>query len=272
MLAAVCRLVFGFFVAIGLLAACGSQDDLLLGVTTSVQDSGLLDELVAAFEQESDYRVKPIVQGSGQVMALARQGELDVIMTHATAEELLLIEDGYAIERRPVMHNRFLVAGPGDDPADIAGAASIVDAFIRIAAAEAPFVSRGDESGTHRRERDVWAAVGIDPDGAGWYRESAAGQGQSAFVANDGDAYTLIDSATFTVLEGRLQISELYRDLSELNAYAVIRLNAERLDKVNEEAADAWIEFMESQRAQMLIWRFGRAEYGQGLFEPLLLD
>ena len=272
MLAVVSRFVFVSFAAMGLLAACGSENELLLGATTSVQDTGLLDELVAAFEEDSGFRVKPIVQGSGQVMALARRGELDVIMTHLPEDEAALIVDGFALERTPVMRNHFLVGGPASDPAGVVGARTLADAFARIADSEAAFVSRGDESGTHRRELAVWAEVGVDPVGEGWYRESAAGQGQSAFVANDGDAYTLMDSATFATLRERLQIVELFRGASEPNVYSVIRLNAERLDKVNEGAADAWVDFMTSERAQQLIAEFGRDEFGESLFQPLLLD
>ncbi len=272
MLALVCRPIFVSLVVIGLLSACGSEDELLLGATTSVQDTGLLDELVAAFEEDGAYRVKPIVQGSGQIMELARRGELDVIMTHSPAEEKRLFADGFAVERTSVMQNYFLVAGPRDDPANVAGAASLAGAFQRIAESRSAFVSRGDGSGTHRRELAVWEGAGVDPAGKGWYRESAAGQGQSAFVANDGDAYTLVDSATFATLKERLQIVELFRDASEPNVYSVLRLNAERLDKVNEGAADAWAEFMSSQRAQRLIAEFGRDRSGEGLFEPLLLD
>ncbi len=259
-------------VAMGLLSACGSENDLLLGATTSVQDTGLLDELVAAFEEESGYRVKPIVQGSGQILELARRGELDVILTHSPVDEERFIADGYGLERTPVMQNFFLVAGPADDPAHVATAISLGEALYATAITGSPFVSRGDGSGTHARELAVWADVGADPAGEGWYRESAAGQGQSAFVANDGDAYTLIDSATFATLKERLQIVELFRDASEPNVYSVIRLNAERLDKVNGEAADAWVEFMTSERAQRLIAGFGRDEFGESLFEPLPLD
>ena len=157
MLAVVCRLIFVSLVVMGLLAACGSENELLLGATTSLQDAGLLDELVAAFEEDSGFRVKPIVQGSGQVMALARRGELDVIMTHLPEDEAALIADGFALERTPVMRNHFLVGGPANDPAAVAGARTLADAFARISASEAAFVSRGDESGTHRRELGVWA-------------------------------------------------------------------------------------------------------------------
>ena len=268
------RLAFLGVVALSLasFAACATDDELLLGATTSVQDSGLLDELVAAFEDESGLDVKPIVQGSGQILELARRGELDVILTHSPADEEGLLADGFGLQRTPLMQNFFLVAGPADDPAHVATAISLGEALQAIVIAESSFVSRGDGSGTHKRELVVWADLGVDPAGEDWYRESAAGQGQSAFVANDGDAYTLMDSATFATLEERLQIIELFRDVREPNVYSVIRLNAERLDKVNEEAADAWIEFLASERAQQLIAGFGRDQYGVSLFEPLLLD
>ena len=272
MLAVVCRLVPVSLVAMGLLAACGSGDELLLGATTSVHDSGLLDELVVAFEEDSDLDVKPIALGSGQLMTLARRGELDVIMAHSPADEEALIVAGFALERTPVMRNHFLVAGPASDPAGIAGARTLADAFTRIADSEAAFVSRGDESGTHRRELAVWAEAGVDPLGESWYRVSATGQGQSLLVANEGAAYTLVDSATLVSFAERLQIIEIYRDTAEPNVYSVLRLDADRLSHVNEGAADAWIEFMVSDRAQGVILEFGRDEYGVGLFEPLLLD
>ncbi len=272
MLAVVCRIAIVSLVAIGLLAACGSQDELLLGATTSVHDSGLLDELVAAFEDESDINVKPIALGSGQLMAMARRGELDVIMAHSPEDEAALIADGFAVERISVMRNHFLVAGPAADPAGVAGARDLGDAFARIADAEAGFVSRGDESGTHRRELAVWAELGVDPTGESWYRVSAVGQGQSLLVANDGAAYTFVDSATLVAFAERLQIVEIYRDTVEPNVYSVLRLDADRLAHVNEDAADAWIEFMASDRAQRVIMESGREEYGVSLFEPLLLD
>lgn len=272
MLAVVFRLALLSLVAVGLFAACRSEDELLLGATTSMHDSGLLDELVAAFEDESDLDVKPIALGSGQLLALARRGELDVIMAHSPEDEEALIEDGFALQRTPVMRNHFLIVGPAGDPAGVASARTLADAFGRIAASESSFVSRGDESGTHRRELATWAESGLDPAGESWYRVSASGQGQSLQVTNDGAAYTLVDSATFVAFAERLQITELFRDTAEPNVYSVLRLDAGRLDEVNEEAADAWIAFMISPRAQQLIAEFGRDEFGESLFEPLLLD
>lgn len=264
-------LLTGLFALI-LATACGGDDELLLGATTSVQDSGLLDELADAFEEEYDYDVKPIVQGSGQVIELARRGELDVIMTHSPEDEQSLLDEGVAIERLPVMANYFLVAGPADDPAAVRTAIDLREAFFAIGITEAPFVSRGDESGTHRRELATWPEATIDPQGQDWYRESAAGQAQSLLLANDSDAYTLVDSATFLALRDRLQIAELFRDEAAPNVYSVLRLSDERLDEVDREAAEAWRDFMTSGRAQQLIADFGREEYGESLFRPLLLD
>jgi len=237
-----------------------------------VQDPGLLDELVAAFEDDYGYDVKPIVQGSGQIIELARRGELDVIITHSPGDEQALLNDGVATGTTPVMQNFFLIAGPESDPADVAGADGLADAFARIAASGAGFVGRGDGSGTHRRELATWEAAGVDPAGEDWYRESAAGQGQSVLVANDSDVYTLVDSATFISLADRLQIVELFRDEIAPNVYSVLRLDSEQLTEINENAAAAWIEFITSPRGQTVIEEYGRDEYGVSLFEPLLLD
>jgi tungstate transport system substrate-binding protein len=273
MLSVAARVAFIALLVAAALSACGGgKDELLLGATTSVQDPGLLDELVAAFEEDYDYDVKPIVQGSGQIIELARRGELDVIMTHSPGDEQKLLDEGIALERTSVMRNYFLLAGPESDPAAVAGASSLREAFRRIAESEAGFVSRGDGSGTHRRELATWETAGIDPAGESWYRESAAGQGQSVLVANDSDDYTLVDSSTFIALENRLQIIELFRDEEQPNVYSVLRLDSEELSEVNDEAAAAWIEFMTSERGQRVIDEYGREEYGKSLFEPLLLD
>jgi tungstate transport system substrate-binding protein len=248
---------------------CGSRDEeLLLGVTTSVSDTGLLDALVDAFEARYDYNVKPIVGGSGQVLEQARRGELDVIMTHSPADEEKLIEDGFATERTQVMRNYFMIAGPTGDPAGVAAATSMTEAFGRIASGEHGFVSRGDGSGTHRREQSMWEKAGVDPVGEEWYTESATGQGQNLLVANDNDAYTLVDSSTFISFEKRVQVVELLRDEDDPNVYSVLRLDAGRLTKVNEEGAEAWLAFM-SGEGQELIAGFGREEYGEPLFETL---
>src|SRR4029453_7508243 len=185
-----------------LTASCGGNDnELILGATTSVQDPGLLDEIVRAFEGVTDYHVKPSVGGSGEVLAKARRGELDVVMTHSPADEDRFIADGEGLDKRPVMSNFFLIAGPEADPAGVRDAGNVSEAFKRIASTQATFISRGDQSGTHQRELSIWSDAGITPQGQPWYQESSTGQGQNLVVAADKDAYTLVDSSTFTAFE-----------------------------------------------------------------------
>ncbi|MEO6198281.1 MAG: substrate-binding domain-containing protein [Dehalococcoidia bacterium] len=248
---------------------CGSgEPELLLGVTTSVQDSGLLDVLVEGFEARYDYNVKPIVGGSGQILEQARRGEFDVLLTHSPVDEEALIAQGYGMDRTPVMQNFFLLAGPDDDPAGVGAAATVEGALRLIATSGEAFVSRGDGSGTHRREMQYWASAGIDPVARDWYTQSATGQGQNLLVASDGGAYTLTDSATFVALMERVQMAELFRDTDNPNVYSLVRLDSDRLDGVNAGVADAWLEFM-TGTAQEIIAEFGRDEYGEALFEPI---
>jgi tungstate transport system substrate-binding protein len=250
-------------------SSCGDGDrELLLGVTTSVQDAGLLDVLVDEFESRYNFDVKPIVGGSGQIIEQARRGELDAIMTHSPADEAALLAEGIGVDRTPVMQNFFLIAGPHDDSAGVRDAANTEEAFHRIAAGEHGFVSRGDNSGTHRREQVTWKTAGINPVGKGWYTESATGQGQNLLVANDNDAYTLVDSSTFITFRRRLEIVELFRDEGRPNVYSVVRLDRERLDTVNSDGGDAWLDFMTTE-GQRVIAEFGSGEYAAPLFEPL---
>jgi tungstate transport system substrate-binding protein len=252
------------------LASCGggADNELILGATTSVHDPGLLDEIVREFEAVTDYDVKPIVGGSGQILEMARQGEFDLIMTHSPADEDRFIADGSGLEKRPLMRNFFIVAGPEGDPAGVGSATSLSDAFQRIAGAGHAFISRGDNSGTHRREQSVWGQLGIQPDGEPWYQVSSAGQGQSLLLAADQDGYTLADSSTFAAFQERTGLAALYTDSEEPNIYSVIRINPEKHD-VNASGAIAFAEFIISPAGQCLIGGFGVEEYGEPLFEPL---
>lgn len=254
-------------------AACGGgsgDKELILGATTSVQDSGLLDELVRAFEDISDYDVKPIVGGSGQTLETARQGEFDVILTHSPADEDKFIADGEGLDKRIVMRNFFLIAGPEDDPAGVKDADTLNEAFQRIASGERQFISRGDNSGTHRREVSIWEEIGIQPEGQSWYEESSTGQGQNLLVASDKGAYTLADSSTFTVFGERVDLKALLTDIEEPNIYSLIRISTDKHPNVNAAGAVAWVEFLTSVAGQCLIADFGAEEYGASLFEPAL--
>ena len=254
-------------------AACGGENgdkELILGATTSVQDSGLLDELVRAFEDVSDYDVKPIVGGSGQTLETARRGEFDVILTHSPADEDKFLADGEGIDKRIIMRNFFLIAGPEDDLAGVKGAATLSEAFQRIASEEHRFVSRGDNSGTHRREVSIWEEVGVQPVGQSWYEESSTGQGQNLLVAAEKAAYTLADSSTFTVFKERVDLQPLLTDMDKPNVYSVIRISTDKHPDANSAGAIAWVEFLTSAAGQCLIADFGVEEYGESLFEPVL--
>ena len=254
-------------------AACGGgngDQELILGATTSVQDSGLLDELVRAFEDVSDYDVKPIVGGSGQTLETARLGEFDVILTHSPADEDKFLADGEGIDKRIVMRNFFLIAGPVADPAGVKDAATLSEAFERIASGEHQFISRGDNSGTHRREVSISEEVGVQPEGRSWYEESSTGQGQNLLVASDKAAYTLVDSSTFTVFKERVDLQPLLTDTVKPNIYSVIRISTDKHPNVNSAGAIAWVEFLTSVAGQCLIADFGVEEYGESLFEPVL--
>jgi tungstate transport system substrate-binding protein len=265
------------------LPACGGNADntVVFGATTSVSDSGLLDALISAFEVQSNatvtppasypvsYKVTPVAGGSGQIIEQARRGDLDVIMTHSPTDEAEFVADGEGLEPRAVMENYFIVAGPPDDPAGVAGASTPGEAFRAIARAEAPFLSRGDNSGTHRRELTIWKSLGIKASEHGWYQESAVSQGQNLLVASDKGAYTLVDSSTFITLQHRVNLSAFVTDTETPNVYTVTLVNPASHSRVNAEAARAFAEFLTSARGQLIIREFGQEEFGRALFVPL---
>jgi tungstate transport system substrate-binding protein len=262
------RLYAPALLALALLAAsCGGGGKLIVGATTSLQDTGLLDELIAAYEDESGADVTPVVAGSGQVLALASRGEVDVIITHSPEDERTLVGDGDGIDRRPVMHNFFLLVGPPDDPAKVQSAETAADAFRLIASEGIAFISRGDNSGTNVRELALWKEAGIDPSGESWYQESGSGQGQNLLVASDKAAYTLVDSGTFSVFRGRVELYPFITD-SARNQYSVTRVNPRRHGEVNETGALVFEDWLTSPAAQRIIAGFGVDKYGQPLFEP----
>jgi len=251
-----------------LLTACGGGDRLLLGATTSLQDTGILDELVRGFEKESGRDVTYVVAGSDQVLELARRGEVDVLITHSPDAEQQLVAAGEVIDRRPVMENQFLVAGPPDDRSGVKGAQTAAQAFQRIANSRHAFVSRGDGSGTNKRELVIWQKAGIDPQGQPWYQESATGQGQNLLIASDKGAYTLVDSATFQVFRDRVQLIDYVVDQEAPNLYSVMRVNPDKHTGVHDEAARAFADFVTSPQGQQLIQQFGRDKYGESIFLP----
>ncbi len=251
-------------------AACGSDDEeIILATTTSTEDSGLLDVLVPVFEDDTDYNVKVIAVGSGQALEMGSRGDADVLLTHAPSSEEELVADGSAINRQLVMHNDFIIVGPAADPANIADAATALDALRAIYDGGADFISRGDDSGTHKLELKLWDDLGQDPAGQSWYEETGQGMGATLQVANQRNAYTISDRATFLAQQENLDLEVLSEgDPVLLNIYHVMQVNPDASDSVNGEGGEAFVDFMISDATQQLIGEFGVEEFGQQLFIP----
>ncbi len=240
---------------------------ILLATTTSTRDSGLLDALVPAFEKKTGYVVKTIAVGTGQALAMGKRGEADVLLVHSPEAELVLVRDGWLVHRRPFMHNDFVLVGPPADPARARGL-PIGRALAAILEAEAPFISRGDDSGTHKLEQRLWREASRRPGGPR-YLEAGQGMGPTLRIASEKGAYTLTDRGTFLALRGRLSLEILVEgDAALLNRYSVIEVNPARHPKVNAAGGKAFADFLVSAGAQEVIRTFGVEKYGQPLFFP----
>jgi tungstate transport system substrate-binding protein len=245
--------------------------EVVLATTTSVRDSGLLDLLVAAFERSSGYRVQTTALGTGAALAFAARGAADLVLTHAPEDERRWLAEGNGLDRRLVMYNDFVLLGPRADPAGVRALRDAREAFRRIAAAGAPFVSRGDQSGTHRREQALWRQAGLEPAGQPWYVESGAGQATTLTIADQRDAYVLTDRGTWLALRSRLQLDLLVEgDPQLLNLYHVMRVNPAKFPglPINLAGATALAEFLLGPEGQRLIGEFGREQHGRPLFTP----
>jgi tungstate transport system substrate-binding protein len=188
----------------GVIPVQAQQKAVILATTTSTQDSGLLDVLIPIFEKQTGYFVKTIAVGSGQAMAMGQKGEADVMLVHSPAAEKKFVEEGYGINRRIIMHNDFVIVGPPEDPAKIKGMKSASESFKKIASTDSLFLSRGDNSGTHAKEKSIWKATGVNPEGEKWYQQTGLGMGQTLNVASEKKAYTLTDRGTYLALKKNL--------------------------------------------------------------------
>lgn len=253
-----------------LAAACAggeARQELVLASTTSTEDSGLFDVLVPAFEQAHPrLRVRVIAVGTGEALTLGRRKDADVLLVHAPAQEEAFMREGAGAIRRPVMSNDFVIAGPASDPAAAASASSGAEALRRIAVAMQPFVSRGDSSGTHLRELQLWRDSHGPPDAREpWYMEVGQGMGDALRIASERAAYVLTDRASFLFLESSLQLRILFEgDTSLVNPYAVITVSGAR----NTTGARAFADWVVSDEARTLIGDYGTARFGRSLFVP----
>lgn len=261
------------------LAAAGSlstrppvrqSDQIILATTTSTRDAGLLDSLLPVFERSTRYRVKVIAVGSGQALAMGRRGDADVVLSHAPESERALLDSGYFVRRRLVMHNEFLVVGPVGDPAGLRGLSDATAAFRRLALRRGPFVSRGDQSGTHQREQLLWKRAGLPtPPHASWYVESGQGMGATLQLADEKRAYTLSDRATYLAWRDKLHLVPMVEGDSLLyNVYHVLELNPNNARRINVTGGKALADFFVAPETQRLIGAFGKATFGQSLFVP----
>ena len=273
-------LVLAVVLLMGLLVACGPQEPevLRLATTTSTADSGLLDAILPGFEAEHNARVDVVAVGTGQAIELGQAGDADVILVHARAREDAFVAEGHGLARTDVMYNDFILVGPTDDPAGVSGGTLAAEALAAIAAAGAPFASRGDDSGTHTKELSLWETAGVTPDPAGgWYYSLGQGMGETLTFANEAGAYTLTDRGTFLSMSDSLpnlmvvvggDSIEANADPALLNPYGVIPVNPDKSDAINGELAQAFVEWITSPAVQEQIGQFGVDTFGQPLFYP----
>ena len=264
------RLCAAFALAL-LFAAPGAQagDFITVASTTSTQNAGLFDHLLPLFEAETGIEVRVVAVGTGQALRLARNGDADLLLVHDRPSEEAFVAEGYGSARFDLMYNDFVVVGPAADPAGIAGTGDAAAAFHRIATAEAPFVSRGDDSGTHRRERALWAAAGVDPFGASgtWYREAGQGMGATLNTATMMEAYTLADRGTWLSMRGRLDLRVMVEGDARLrNQYGATLVSPERHPHVKAALARVFADWLLSPAGQAAIDGF--AIDGERLFIP----
>jgi len=246
-------------------AGAPANKSVILATTTSTQDSGLLDLLIPVFEK-TGYIIKTIAVGTGQALAMGKRGDADVLLTHAPAAEMPLVEEGWLSHRVQFMHNDFIVVGPESDPAKLGGLKSVAQALRKIAERKAAFISRGDDSGTHKMEKELWRAAGIEP-GGGWHIEAGQGMGATLRIASEKSAYTLTDRSTYLNLRKTLALKILLEgDPPLLNRYSVMLVNPAKHPRVNSEGGRAFHSWLLSDEALNLIKGFGKDRFGQSLF------
>jgi tungstate transport system substrate-binding protein len=248
--------------------AAEPKNEITLATTTSTQDTGLLDALVPKFRENAGIDVRVVAVGSGQAMELGRRGDADVLLTHSPAAEEKFVAEGWGTDRRPVMYNDFVLVGPKSDPAQVKGLTSIAESFARLAEKQAPFVSRGDESGTHQKEREIWKLAEREPDGE-WYIRAGVGMANALRMAQERQAYVLSDRGTYLSLKKELDLEILSEREPVLeNHYSVMAVSREKHPHVNDEGARKFVEFMTDATTKDSIAEFGVETYGEPLFYP----
>lgn len=241
--------------------------EVILGMTTGIEDAGLLDVIIPAFEKETGYKTKTVSVGTGQALALAQKGEVDAIFVNSPPAEKQALQEGYIINRRLAMHNDFVIVGPESDEAKIKGTKDVLQALTTIANIQSQFISRADDSGTNKLEMSLWKQTSVTAKGSPWYVEAGAGMSQTLKIANEKNAYTITDRATYLFNKKVLSLQVLSEGDQKLtNLYSVSEVNKEKFSRVNSEGARAFTNFVLSDTGQELIAKHGKEQVGQYLF------
>ena len=230
-----------------------AENILRLATTTSTDNSGLTRKLLPVFEEKFGINVHTIVSGTGRAINHARNGDVDMILVHAKSAELEFIEDGFGVDREEIMYNEFVIVGPQNDPARVNGLNDLSDALAKIAASKSTFVSRGDDSGTHKKELSLWEEEGIEIEGR-WYKEVGLGMGKALQIANEFGAYTLSDKGTYLFMRNRLSLPiHVESAMDGRNVYGVIAVNPKRHSHVNYDGAKKLTKWLKSEEAKSII-------------------
>ncbi|WP_427340717.1 substrate-binding domain-containing protein [Caloranaerobacter sp. DY30410] len=261
---------------LALLIGCGIQEKnkgnsktIILATTTSTRDSGLLDYLLPKFEDETGIKVKVIAVGTGKALQMGRDGEADILLVHAKSDEEQFVKEGHGLKRHDVMYNDFILVGPKEANGGLIEKSNdIVEAFKLIAKNKLKFISRGDNSGTHKKELKIWEETGIKPEGD-WYVSAGRGMGDVLKMADEMRAYTLTDRATYLNLRDKIDLDIIVEKDSRLfNQYGIIPVNPDKNDNINSEGALIFMNWMLSDKTQRLIGEYGKDKYGMPLFVP----
>jgi tungstate transport system substrate-binding protein len=259
-------IVLPFLLLVSSTTRAAADKNIILATTTSTQDSGLLDVLIPAYEKKTGYVVKTIAVGTGKALAMGKRGDADILMTHAPQAEKPLVREGWLTQRVQFMHNDFVIVGPAADPAQVAAVANAAEALKRISKAKALFISRGDNSGTHKKEQSLWKSAGHRAAGD-WYLESGQGMGATLRIASEKQAYTLTDRSTYLHLQKTLSLTILFQGGPVLmNRYSVMLVNPARHPKVNVKGAASFRAWLLGSEAANLIRHYGKDQFGQPLF------
>lgn len=264
-------LTLAVLLLLALMAGCAQEPvdkELVLATTTSVHDSGLLETLIPVFEKDTGMTVKIVAQGTGQAIKTAQEGNADVLLVHDKRSEEKFVSEGYGVKRVELMYNYFVLVGPKEDPAGIGGMQDqdAGKALQQIMDAGAAFISRGDDSGTHKKELKLWDAQGIKPAGD-WYVSAGKGMGAVLSMASEKKAYTLTDKATYLSMKDKLDLAIVLENAKDLlNQYSVIAVNEANVKGVNQQGAGRFMEWLTADKALQMIGEYGKDKYGENLF------